>query len=294
MNPILRKIGPSIEHSFSIRHDNQSHLYTFWHYHPEIELTLIRRGNGTRFVGDHVERFQDGDLVFLGSGVPHLWRNDSDYFKPDSGLTIEGITIQFQADFWGPGFLQLPEMAAVRLLFDRALRGLKFHGSTYHDVVDDVGAILSARGVARIEILIRILRRMAHSDEYTLLASAGGIDHDQLRMDRADRLNQIFAYTIQYFNEPISIDDVSAAVNLSKHSFCQYFKKHTFKTYWRFLTEVRIGHACKLLLSGDKSVSEIAFLSGYGTLSNFNRQFKLVTNLTPLQYVHAHRNRIHV
>ena len=266
MNPILRKIEPSIEHSFSIRHDHHSHLYTFWHYHPEIELTLIRKGSGTRFVGDHVERFQDGDLVFLGADLPHLWRNDPDYFKPDSGLSIEGITVQFRADFWGPEFLQLPEMAIVRSLFERARRGVKFHGSTYTDIVDDLAVILSAKGLTRIEVLIRILHRMAHSVEYKLLATPQFNEHGHLPTDRADRINQIFAYTFQYFSEPISIDEVAAAVNLSRNSFCRYFKQRTFKTYWQFLTEVRVGHACRLLLSGNKSVSEIAFLSGYGSL----------------------------
>src|SRR5215470_12119887 len=106
MRPILRKIDYGFNNSFSVREDIFPYLYNHWHYHPELELTYIRRGTGLRLVGDSMENFADGDLILLGANLPHVWRSDADYFKGSPHLHIEAVAIQFREDFWGRDFLQ--------------------------------------------------------------------------------------------------------------------------------------------------------------------------------------------
>lgn len=290
MKPILRKIDPGVEHSFSIREDIHPYLYNHWHYHPEIELTLIRKGSGIRLVGDSMQPFEDGDLILLGAHVPHLWRSDACYFDQSSGLTIEAIAIHFKTDFWGDTFLSLPEMKPIKNLLKRAQRGIKISGHTHSEVVSQLEAIIYKQGVARIEHLLRILGLIAASDGCEPLSSAGFVQ--TFNANNADRIDQIFSYTFTHFKEPLSIEKIASAVNLSPHSFCRYFKTRTLKTYWQFLLEVRIGYACKLLIENKQNVSEIAFASGFNNLSNFNRQFKAIMHLTPQQYIHAYTTQL--
>jgi len=71
---------------------------------------------------------------------------------------------------------------------------------------------------------------------------------------------------------------------MTRQSFCRYFKNKTRKTYIQFLMEVRIGHACRLLVEDEKNVKEISYDCGYNNISHFNHQFKLITKKKPLEY----------
>ncbi len=286
MKPILRKIDPGTDYSFSIREDIHPYLYHHWHYHPEVELTFIRKGNGIRLVGDSMQPFKDGDLILLGANVPHLWRSDASYFEQSSELTIEAIAVHFKAEFWGDAFLALPEMAAVNRLLERAQRGIRVLGDTHTRVAAKMEEIICTQGVARIELLLHMLNLIAFSDECESLSSAGFVQ--TFNANNTDRIDQVFNYTFTHFKEPLSIERVASAVSLSPHSFCRYFKTRTLKTYWQFLLEVRIGYACKLLIENKQNISHIAFESGFSNLSNFNRQFKAIMRLTPQQYLKAY------
>ena len=290
MKPILRKIDTGTDYSFSIREDIHPHLYNHWHYHPEVELTLIRKGKGIRLVGDSMQPFTDGDLILLGANVPHLWRNDAAYFEPSSGLSIEAIAIHFKPAFWGSVFLELPEMVSVKKLLERAQRGLRITGLTHTGVISAMGEIIHTQGVARIELLLYMLRLIASSEGTEPLSSTGFVQ--SFNANDTDRIDLIFNYTFTHFKEPLSIEKIASAVNLSPHSFCRYFKTRTLKTYWQFLLEVRIGYACKLLIENKQNISQIAFEAGFSNLSNFNRQFKAIMRLTPQQYLKAYTAKL--
>lgn len=286
MKPILRKIDPGTDYSFSIREDIYPYLYNHWHYHPEVELTLIRKGNGIRLVGDSMQPFEDGDLVLLGANVPHLWRSDASYFNQSSTQTIEAIAIHFKVDFWGDAFLALPEMTPVKKLLEGAQRGMRITGGTHALVSAKIEEIIHTQGITRIEHLLHLLNLIAFSGHCEPLSSTGFVQ--TYNASNTDRIDQIFNYTFTHFKEPMSIEKVAASVSLSPHSFCRYFKTRTLKTYWQFLLEVRIGHACKLLIENKRNISEVAFASGFSNLSNFNRQFRAVMQRTPMQYVKAY------
>jgi AraC-like DNA-binding protein len=283
MRPILRKIDYGFNNSFSVREDIFPYLYNHWHYHPELELTYIRKGTGLRLVGDSMENFSDGDLILLGSNLPHVWRSDADYFKGSPFLHIEAVAIQFKDDFWGRDFLQLPEFGLIRELLHHAKRGIKISGKTAQKVIAKMEAILKVKGIQRVEYLISMLYLIAQSDECRYLSTVGFAK--SYNFVNADKINLVYAYTFANFQKKISIPEVARAANISRHSFCRYFKSRTLKTYWQFLLEVRVGYACKLLIENQNSVSQICYASGFNNLSNFNRQFKVITGKTPLQYL---------
>ncbi|MFX1706821.1 AraC family transcriptional regulator [Chitinophaga sp. CC14] len=282
MKPILRKVDTGHNYSFSIREDIFPYLYNHWHYHPEIELTLIRKGSGMRLVGDSMERFEDGDLVLLGSELPHMWRSDAIYFQDQPGLQIEAIAIHFSDQFWGAGFLDLPELKAVKELLTKARHGIRIHGVTRELISREMENILKAGKVQRISSLLNILDTIAGSKDCTLLSSIGFAS--SYNIINTDNINKIYHYTFNNFRNKITLKEVAAAANVSPNSFCRYFKSRTLKTYWQFLMEVRIGYACKLLIENNLPMSQVGYTCGFNNLSNFNRQFKLLTQKTPLQY----------
>jgi AraC-like DNA-binding protein len=282
MKPILRKIDTGMNSSFSIREDIQPFLYNHLHYHPELELTYIRKGKGTRLVKDNIDRFDDGDLILLGANVPHVWRSDSIYFEQLPGVGIEAIAIHFKEDFWGEQFLCLPELKNVRDLFIQSERGLKITGRTKNVVISIMESMLCGSEIERILGLLNILNTISSTREYRALS--GTRFSSSYALPNLDRINSIYNYTFDNFQNPIKIKEVAAVANLSPNSFCKYFKTRTSKTYFEFLMEVRIGYACKLLVEQESSVGQVCFECGFNNLSNFNRYFKAMVKLTPLQY----------
>lgn len=282
MKAILRKVDTGHNYSFSVREDNLPYLYNRWHYHPEVELTLIRKGTGIRLVGDSVEQFEDNDLMLIGANLPHYWRSDAKYFEDGSALHVEAIAIHFKEDCWGREFLEMPEFTAVKKLLLDAKRGIEITGKTKKILIPLMEEILLAKNASRVILLLDLLQSISTSKDLKLLSSAGfskTYDHSN-----TDRINEIYNYTFNNFQKEISIREIAAAVNISHNSFCRYFKTRTTKTYWQFLLEVRIGYACKLLIDDKMSVARICYDCGFNNLSNFNRHFKNMVGMTPLKY----------
>ncbi|GAA5224745.1 AraC family transcriptional regulator [Membranihabitans marinus] len=282
MKPILRKVDSNAEHSFSVRENVYPFLYNYWHYHPEVELTYIRKSSGTRLAGDSIDRFSDGDLILLGPNLPHMWRNDDVYFEKSSDQHIEAVAIHFREDFWGSTFLDLPENKHIKELIRKSKRGLKIKGKTHAIISQQMETILQVKGTKRILQLLQILDILALSEELEPLSSQGFID--DYKMDPNDKINEIYQYTLSNFKNGISIDEVAQHVHISPNYFCRYFKKRTSKTFIEFVTELRVGHACKLILDGNLSISQICYESGFNNLSNFNRKFKELTGQAPSDY----------
>lgn len=282
MKPILRKIDTGHQHSFSVREDIYPFLYNHWHYHPEIELTLIRKGTGTRLVGSSIEQFTNGDLILLGSELPHLWRSDTQYFEGRRDLHIEAIAIHFKEDCWGNEFLKMPELKPVKTLLNLAKRGVKITGETRKQVLPRMEAMLHASEAQRVIGLIDILYLVASSVDYSFLSSTAFTKETDSPVN--DKIDAIYNYTLSHFNRRITLQEIATAVDINAHSFCRYFKTRTQKTYWQFLLEVRVGHACKLLVERKMNIVDISQACGFNNLSNFNRQFKALIHLTPMQY----------
>lgn len=288
MKAILRKVDAGKDCSFSVREDILPYLYNHWHFHPELELTMIRKGKGIRLVGDSLEEFDDGDIILLGSNLPHMWRNYPVYFEKDSHLHIEAVAIHFTENFWGNTFYSLPEMKPIRELFENARQGLKITGNIRNLVQQKMEEIILIGGIKRIELLLHLLELIATSGSYERLSSIGFTN--SYNLTNTDKINDIYVYTFNNFKERITINAIAEAVNLSPHSFCRYFKTRTLKTYWQFLSEIRVGYACKLLIENRLSIGQICYESGFNNLSNFNRCFKTTTGKTPLQYFKEYSN----
>ncbi len=282
MKAQLLKISNKIEQSFSIRHDVIPVYHNRWHYHPEIEIIHIRKGSGTFIIGDSVAKFEENDIFMLGSNLPHLFRYDTIEDNNDESYS-DAYVIHFLPSFFNTNFLAHPEMKIVKELISKSNRGIqikalkpKLNGKLFLDLHE-------SKGLDRIINLFQVLAFLGKNDENKLLSSMG-FAHSYDSID-SERLDNIYQYVLSNFDKEISLNEISNVANLSVHSFCRYFKTKTNKTFTNFLLEIRIGHACKLLLETDLNISQICFECGFNNLSNFNRYFKKFVHKTPTEYL---------
>lgn len=282
MRPVLEKVTPNSNHSFALKEDIREHIDIGWHIHPEYELTLIAESAGKRVVGDHVAHFEAGDLLLIGPGLPHYMRNDERYYAGDPAFRCRAIVAHFLDTFLGEGFFNAPELAAIRTVMQHSARGLYIYGETRNRVADLMEDLLIHTGFRRLRALLDALYVIATSNERKPLASLGYTA--SFPSGDTSRINQVFDYLFQNYTEDIALADVASLIHMSPPAFCKFFKKHTGKTFSHTLNEIRIGHACKLFIEQGLPVTEVCYRSGYNTPSYFNRWFKRITGVAPLQY----------
>jgi AraC-like DNA-binding protein len=268
--------------AFVINYLNDPCFDTNWHFHSEYQLFVVLEGSGTRFIGDNISHFQEGDLVFTGPNLPHLWRNDEVYFDKSNQLRVQGIVIYFPESFLGDGSLKKEEMQGIRQLFERAARGIQVGGTTAAQVTQMMKDLLYQKGIESIIQLLSILHVLAESSEFTYISSIG-YSNTSKETDK-DKMSEVYNYIVQNFKRNIMLDEVAAIANMSPTTFSRYFKARTNKPFSAFIAELRIGLACKLLMEEEDSISQICYRCGFNTLSNFNKQFKELMHKTPFEY----------
>jgi AraC-like DNA-binding protein len=284
MKPILVKINHELESSFLMREDNSTYLYGNLLYHPEIEIMTVLEGSGTRFIGDNIETFEPGEVILLGSNIPHMWRSDEKYFRKDSRLKSKLIVIQFREDFLGPFFFDIPEMKSIKIFLARTKQAFEITGAANEKIRNIMLKMTKETHYRRLMHLLEILNILANSKakELRSLTSKGFIN-DYNDTD-AYRMGEIYNYALANYAKKIGLDEISSIANMSSNSFCRYFRNKTRTTFTQFLLEIRVGRACKMLIEDSFTVAQICFKSGFENLSNFNRQFKKITKLTPMEY----------
>jgi len=275
MKPIVEKLTLSEDTSFLACTYRTPLFEVPWHQHTEYELIMFKEGEGSSFIGNYVGEFKTADIFFLGSNLPHTFQ------KAHKDLITSALVIQFRDDFWGKDFLQLPESRHIKHLLEISYQGLKITGDCKQQLAPFIEELEFAEGFERIILLCECLQMIMHSKEYETVSTQ---EVKAYNTKHKERIDKIYQYTIDYFQEPVSLDKVAAHAGMSVPAFCNYFKKSTKKTYIDFLNEVRIGYACKQLIDTQKTVEEICYESGFNTLANFNKQFLKVKHLTPSRY----------
>jgi AraC-like DNA-binding protein len=286
---IYREITPLKEPDVFVVLDSLSNGFDYpIHNHPEFELNLVAGISGTRIVGDSTERYQDYDLVLLGPYLYHKW--DGDEALQRSGETYRVITIQFGMDLFNAHLFQKERFYKIKKLLQDSARGIKFHGKTFEEAMNMMIGLTEDKGFASIIGFMQLLDLLSQSSEATCLASEG-FTPQALKSD-SRRIQSVYGYILKNFaDHHIKIGDVAALVNMSASAFSHFFQKYTFKSFTQFLLDVRIGHACKLLLGTDETINQICYRSGFNNVANFNRLFKKYRSCTPVEYRRRYKEK---
>jgi AraC-like DNA-binding protein len=267
--------------SFAFREFDLPAFDSPWHFHPEFELTLVTDGTGRRFVADHISEYGPGDLVLLGPDLPHFWHTES-----SRGERSRSLVVQFLPGFLGPGFLDLPEMDAVKGLLANASRGLRFTGRTQKRAAEILKRMATRSPQGQLLGLLEALNVLSRSLDVEVLATDGFAPALDTRTE--ERINRCQSYIFEHLNEPFRLDDVAAHMSMSPSAFSRYFKRTMGKTFSHFVNELRVGKACRTLLESDRPIAEIAYKSGFNNLSNFNRRFKELRGVSPRRFREQH------
>jgi AraC-like DNA-binding protein len=275
MKALIQKILVEEQNSFACRKYRTPQFETNWHKHDEFELIVITEGHGTALIGDYVGEYKKGDVFFLTSNLPH-------WFRKSNGKMIGSATVvHFLKDFWGAPFLTLPEMKKIVQLLEGDNNGIQLRLSLQKNIAEKIEQLEKAEGIQRIHLLLDSLQQISLSKQYKVITKAfdTNVNHKE-----NTTIDKIFVFSFKHFLEPVTLAEAAAIAEMSIPTFCRFFKRNIKKSYFDFLKELRIGHACKLLRESHDPIIVICYNSGYNSWAHFSKQFKNVKEMTPNQY----------
>lgn len=269
------KIPKSNNAAFMFQIDDGVIFYDKLHQHEEIQLSWIFEGEGKLIVGDTINYYSKGDILVIGSQIPHVFKSDVNTSKSRM------LTLFFTKKSFGIDFFELEELKELQPFFKRSKHGFKV--TSKQKQLSSLFLQLETSSKLNQFLIFFQLLKIASTANYTSLSS---FIYDKKYSDNEGaRMRNVFDYTMNHFDKAVSLNQISEVANMTKNAFCKYFKKRTNKTYIQFLNELRIEHSCKLLQSKrEMSITEIAEASGFSNISNFNRQFKSSLGNTPLAF----------
>lgn len=258
-----------------VQQDRVPVFYDKLHQHREIQISLIKKGEGSFIIGDYVGEFGKGDIFIIGANLPHVFHND-----PDEG-EAHMISLFFTKASYGDHFFKLPEFKRLDPLFQASALGIKLDTES-GKLIELIESMIHKSKLNRFISFIQILQAISR-EGMTPLSSA--IHNKSYGEEEGKRMRDVFAFSLSNFDQNISLDQVAGIAHMTPNAFCRFFKQRTNKTYVNFLLDIRIGNACKLLSKKtDLSIAEISYTSGFNNLTNFNRKFKSIKGITPSEF----------
>jgi AraC-like DNA-binding protein len=271
------------ESAILVQEEELPYFYNHLHRHNETQITWIIKGAGTLIAGNYMQPFKSGDVYIIGANQPHIFKNDKSYFLKNSKQSVKAITVFFDPKVLAQTILQLPETKAIKKFIDITAYGLQVPANKQQLITDEMLLVQSLKTGHKIAAFLRLLQLLADIKNWNSLATI--TPENSFTDNEGLRMNNIYQYTMANYAEQVKLKEIADIAFMSPQAFCRYFKKHTRKTYFDFLNEVRINEACQKIVTGSfDSISSIALDTGFNSTANFCRVFKKVTQQSPLQY----------
>ena len=283
MQPGLELVSVSSNESFKAWSHGYPYRTVRWHYHPEYEIHLVTHTTGTFMVGDHVGPFAPGHLVLVGPNLPHNWVSD---ITPGEVISQRCVVLQFTRENLATATTTFPELMELQGLLSDARRGVEFGSKLCPKVHDLLTALVAATGVRRLVFFLDILDRLARYGSRRLLLSPtyqpdpGGY--------LAGTMNYVLTYIASHLDDDLSQGKLAAMCGQSPSALSRLFQRHTEMSYSEYVNRLRVDHACHLLMSTSKPISDICYEVGFNNLSNFNRRFLDHKGMPPSRFRAAH------
>jgi len=282
MKELLEQIKLNLDESFFIGifqdHIDKSH----WHYHQEFELSFITEGSGKRIVGDSIEEFHPGDLIFIGPRIPHVWFPEETHRRQHSGRTLESVYMLFNQDILPEALTTLPEFNFIRQAVLLSERGIKITGETLNEVSRIMLQLPYMSRIKRLMMFYEIMDLIGKSDSFSFLASE---DYIKTKFEPGNkRVNRIHEFLMKNYQGDIDLKEIAEVAHMAPASVCRFFKNSTGLTIFEYLNKIKINYSCQLLLNTDSNILDISYDCGFNNLSHFNKQFKKFIGATPTEF----------
>ena len=277
--PDLELVAVPRDESFKVWSHGYPYRTVRWHFHPEYEIHLITATTGKYFVGDFIGSFAPGNLVMIGPNLPHNWVSSVPHDEP---VDERCLVLQFDGDFIARAIDAFPEFRRVERLLDASRWGLLFTSETGAAAEPILREMLGAQGMRRVTLFIDLLDLLVQSEEPAALAS------EAYRADPAryagTRINHVLAFIGKNLSQELRETELAELAGQSVSAFSRYFRRHTGVSFVRYVNQLRINLACQLLMSGELNITDICYQVGFNNLSNFNRQFLLLKEMSPSRW----------
>ena len=245
-------------------------------HHNEIELNLLESGSVTYLIGGRKVGIEAGQLGVFWAAIPHQIIE----FGPHTEYLV--ATIPF------PWFLQydLPE-AFVRPLLTGAVhiepqRNTRLDHDLFSQWARDLHQATDIqRDIVMLEMEAR-LRRMAAA--FPEIEAGARLRHPEFVDARLNKVEQMAWLVARRYTEPLNVTEISKAVGLHPNYAMSLFKKAFGSTIIDYLTHHRVSHAQRLLATTDEKIVEVAFKSGFNSISRFNQAFRRACGCSPREY----------
>jgi AraC-like DNA-binding protein len=250
-----------------------------WHFHPEYELVLNLKSNGTRIIGDSVELFDRYDMVLIAGNIPHCWN----YYRQNNILPENhGIIVNFKLESIGEALLSQHELHRIRELFDEAERGIAFSVEDSRKTEKYLVQMINDKGIDKMIDFFNIIKILCSAEKKAFLCS----ENYKLTFDERGnkRMSDVYTYIRENYFKPIPLEKIAKIAKMSPIAFSRYFKKNCGAGFIEYLNRVRTNKACYLLKETEYQVHDIALECGFASISNFNKQFRKTEGISPRDY----------
>ena len=275
MKAKLESITSDSDSSFRILLTPNLNDLFYWHFHPEYEIVYVEAVSGFRHIGDHISKYEGSDIALIGPNIPHL------NFDYGVKTTVDTVVVQMKENFLGTDFFSLPEITAIKNLFEKAKSGLTFYGETKKLAGEKLKQLTALPHFEQLITLLQVFHLLANSNEVEMLKARPVASASVLKEQQ--RLQKVYHFIEANYQKEIDVNAVAKLCNLTTAAFCRYFKKSTHYTFTDFLNQFRVNQSKKILLQ-DKNVTEACYESGFTNISYFNKTFKKVTGENPSSF----------
>lgn len=265
----------------SVRFFDYNHFTYPLHFHSEYEIIYIKESTGIRFIGNNISSFEAGDILLIGSNLPHFLKSDALYYSGNNNLRVKGTIIQFEKEFMYATIHHYPQFIKIKNLFLESQRGIYFARGRFKKLQLLLERIPSESGLSQLMLFLEILKEMSESKKHETISTSDFIN--ETIYDTA-RIDKVISFLNKNYTRNISLEEIASFAAMNTSAFCRYFKSKTGKSFKNYILDMRIGFACKLLLMEDSSISQLSSECGFDTISHFNKTFKKNTGYVPSQY----------
>lgn len=281
MKPFEEKISRERQFDFRLQryHCEASHFE--WHYHQEYELVLYRHSSGQMFAGNFHGQYGHNSMALFGPHLPHTATLDD----KAPGETAITFVLWFSQEWIQNILAAVPSLASIQTLLQEASKGVVFPVSVAEAVNARLERMAQLPDSQQALEVLQVLAELAESPELKSL-NPTQLDRSEGTTDstQAQRISRLMQFIEQNYHEPLTVAQVSTALNLSPSTLRRLFEKHFKESFSEHLKQYRIGKACEHLVNDELPVAVIAERVGFQNLSNFNRQFRQVKGMTPRQF----------
>ena len=247
----------------------------YWHYHPEIEITYVVKGEGLAFIGNKIVEFKAGQAFLLGPYLPH------NFVASDEEEMI------MDRECWGLQFTQewlnsFKESAALGPLFKAMSFGVDL-GQLTPEEHEDFANIVGTNSLKSMGSFFNLMASIAERKEFKTVSTTSAYSN-VMSQKISKRMERVSKYIQDNYQRAITLSEISDIASMTEQSFSRWFRQTSGLTFIDYLMQLRTTVASHLLINTNKPMSEVAEESGFNSSSSFNRSFLKVKGCSPREF----------